>query len=208
MDKESSTMYNKIAKRETLEKTKLSLEQNGFSVFITENSEAAKAKALTLIPEGAEVMTMTSDTLDTTGIAQHFNESGKYDSVKTKLIQMDRSTQNREMQKIGAAPEYAIGSVHAITEDGKVFIASNTGSQIPSYVFGSSKVVWIVGAQKITKNEEEARQRIFEYVLPLESERAHKAYGVPGSEVKKLLSFYKEFPGRVNIILVNEALGF
>ena len=31
---------------------------------------------------------------------------------------MDRETQDREMRKLGAAPDYIIGSAHAVTEDG------------------------------------------------------------------------------------------
>ena len=38
---------------------------------------------------------------------------------------MDRATQGREMQKIGSAPEWAVGSVHAVTETGQIIIASN-----------------------------------------------------------------------------------
>ena len=33
---------------------------------------------------------------------------------------MDRETQDREMRKLGAAPDYIIGSAHAVTEDGQV----------------------------------------------------------------------------------------
>jgi len=46
-------------------------------------------------------------------------------------------------------------------------------------------------------------------VLPLESERARKAYGVPGSFVSKLLIINKEiFPDRATVIIVKESLGF
>ena len=45
--------------------------------------------------------------------------------------------------------------------------------------------------------------------LPLESERAHKAYGVPGSAVNKMLVVNREVtPGRITLIFVNEKLGF
>ena len=161
----------------------LTLSQNGITTFVVEDREAAKQKIKDLIPDGAEVMTMTSVTLDTLNI------------VRTEI----RSS----------APDYAIGSVHAVTEDGHVLIASATGSQLPAYVYGAKHVVWIVGQQKIVKNVEEGIKRIYDYVLPLESERAHKAYGVPGSAVNKLLIFNKEVtPNRVHLILVKENLGF
>ena len=122
---------------------------------------------------------------------------------------MNRKNQGREMQKLGAAPEWAIGSVHAVTENGEVLIASASGSQLPAYAYGSSNVIFVVGAQKIVKNVDEGIKRIYEYCLPLESERARIAYGVPGSSVNKILIINKEFQEkRINLIFVNEVLGF
>ena len=66
-----------------------------------------------------------------------------------------------------------------------------------------------MGTQKIVKDKELGFKRIYEYVLPLESERAHKAYGVAASAVNKLLIFNKEVtPDRIHMILVGEVLGF
>jgi hypothetical protein len=86
---------------------------------------------------------------------------------------------------------------------------SNTGSQLPAYVYGADKVIFIVGTQKIVKNLDEAMKRVYEYVLPLESERAKKAYGVPGSFISKVLLINREMnPERIHLIFVNEKLGF
>lgn len=201
--------YTQIPNDEVIEKTAKALQENNITTHIVENKEEAKKLALSLIPEQAEVMTMTSVTLDETGIAEVLNDSDNYNSVKTTLSKMDRKTQSDEMQKLGAAPDYAIGSVHAVTEEGHVIIASNTGSQLPSYAYGSNHVVWVVGAQKIVKNTDEGLKRIYEHVLPLESERAHKAYGVPGSNVSKLLIINNEVnPQRLTMIIVKENLGF
>ncbi len=201
--------YTSIPSDETIRQVVAALEQNGITAIVAESGAEAKEKALDLIPSGAEVMTMTSVTLDTIGLEQEINESGKYEAVKPKLYSMDRETSGRQMQQMGAAPEYVIGSVHAVTQNGEVVIASNTGSQLPAYAYGSDKVVWVVGAQKIVADLEQAKARIYDHVLPLESERAKKAYGVPGSFVSKLLIVNREItPGRITVILVKEALGF
>lgn len=200
--------WKTVADDVTIEKTTKALNDNGIDVIVVKNAQEAKEKALSLIPLKSEVMTMTSETLRKLGVEAVLNESGDYDSIKTKLSKMDRKTQSNEMQKFGAAADYSIGSVHAVTEDGKVMIASNSGSQLPGYAYGSSHVIWIVGTQKIVKNFDDGMKRIYEYVLPLESERAHKAYGVAGSFVSKLLIFNKERPGRITLILVKESLGF
>lgn len=201
--------WDTLADDQTIGKTVQALKNNGVEAIVVENSEEARKKALELIPQGSEVMTMTSTTLDTIGLSKEMNESEKYSSLRNKLMSMNRETQSLEIQKLGAAPEWVVGSVHALTEDGYVLIASNSGSQLPAYVYGSSHVIWVVGAQKIVKNTDEAIKRIYEYTLPLESERAKKAYGVPGSAVNKLLIFNREIqPGRVTIILVKAKLGF
>lgn len=194
---------------ELIEKTADALRANNFDVEIVKDGDSAREKVLKLIPQKAEVMTMTSETLETTGIAAEINESGKYDAVKPRLYVMDREKDGLKMQKMGAAPEWAIGSVHALTQDGKVVVASNSGSQLPAYAYGSQHVIWVVGAQKIVKDLNQAFERVEEYSLPLESDRASKAYGVPGSYVSKLLVINQEVvPNRIKIILVKENLGF
>jgi hypothetical protein len=113
------------------------------------------------------------------------------------------------MRQTGAAPDWAIGSVHAVTEEGQIVVASATGSQMPAYLYGAGHVVWVVGIQKIVPDLNAAIQRVYDHVLPLESDRARKAYGVPGSAVNKLLVINKEVqPSRATLIFVNEVLGF
>jgi len=201
--------FAKIPSKEVIDKTVSALKANGINAYVANNRDDAKKKVLELLPKGAEVMAMTSVTLQELGIKDEIENSDKYDLVRKKLEEMDRKTQNLEMQKIGAAPEYVLGSVHAVTQDGKVMIASNTGSQLPAYAYGSSHVIWVVGVQKIVKDLDEGFKRMYEHSLPLESERAKKAYGVPGSFISKILIFSREInENRVNLILVPEIVGF
>lgn len=202
--------WDKLASQHSIQNTIKALERSGIEVTVASTGKEAKRLALELIPKGSEVMTMTSITLDTIGLSEEINkEDGKFKPVRNKLYAMDRNTQQQEMNRLGAAPEFAVGSVHAVTEDGHVLIASNTGSQLPAYAFGALHVIWVVGTQKIVKNTDEGIKRIYQHCLPLESERAKKAYGVPGSAVNKILIVSKEVrPGRVKLILVKEKLGF
>ena len=201
--------YTKIPSLDIVKKTADNLHSHGISVYVAKNRDDAKKKVFSILPKDAEVMTMTSVTLDILGISKDINESNSYNSIKNKLMALDRKTQGKEMQKLGASPEWAIGSVHAVTEDGKVMIASNTGSQLPAYSYGASHVILVVGTHKIVKNIDEGFKRIYEHSLPLESERAKKAYGIPGSAVNKLLIInHENIQGRINIIFVPEVLGF
>lgn len=200
--------FSKLASTRDIEITIEALEANGINAIDVDDEQEAKKEALAIIPKGAEVFTMTSVTLEETGIAKEINDSGSYDSVRNKLNAMDRSTQEREIARISAVPKYTIGSVHAITQDGKILIASNTGSQLGAYAYGAGHVVWVVGAQKIVKNLDEGIKRIYEYSLPLERERAKKAYGID-SNVSKILIVNKEVnPNRITVIIVRQKLGY
>ncbi|EKE25202.1 MAG: hypothetical protein ACD_5C00253G0005 [uncultured bacterium] len=197
-----------IAEENSIQQAVKSLNENGIEAFIAERGDEAKQMVLDMIPDNAEVMTMTSVTLDTLGISREINEGERYNSVRQKLTSMSKESQGNEMQKMGAAPDWVIGSVHAVTEDGKVIIASATGSQLPAYMYGSNHVIWVVGTQKIVENLSEGMRRIQEYTFPLENERAMKAYGV-GSGINKIVTINKEvIPGRIKMIIVKEKLGF
>lgn len=202
--------WSQVASDESIQKAVESLKANGIEAIVVSDKEEAKKRLFEILPNGAEVMTMTSVSLDSAGVTNVINESGTYNSLKAKLKTMDRATQGMEMNKLGAAPEWTVGSVNAVTEDGKVVIASNTGSQLGAYAYRAAHVIWVVGTQKIVKNLDEAMKRIYDYVLPLESERLAKAFGKPiASNVSKLLIVSKEVrPDRVTLILVKEPLGF
>ncbi|MBI2046849.1 LUD domain-containing protein [Candidatus Pacearchaeota archaeon] len=200
--------WNKLADDKTIGRTIKALKENGMDAHIAINGKEAAKMVLEIIPKGSEVMTMSSITLEKTGISSEINDSGKFVSVRNKLYSMDRKEQGREMNRLGAAPDFAVGSVHALTEDGNIMIASASGSQLPAYAYASNKVIWVVGAQKIVKDLDEGMKRIYEYTFQLEDKRARAAYGM-GSGVNKLLIVKKEIQkGRISIIIVKENLGF
>lgn len=200
--------FSKLASRESIDKTVKSLVQNGIEVKVTNSTQEAKKIVLSLLPKGTEVFTQTSVTLSTIGLDSDINESGKYNSVRNKLYSMDRNTQKNEMKKMGGVPDYSLGSAHAVTEEGHIFIASNTGSQLAAEAYGADRVIFVVGTQKIVANDREAIKRIYEYSLPLERERAKKAYGIISNVNKILIINGEVVPGRITVVLVKENLGF
>ena len=200
--------WDKLATKSMIEKAVSALKGNGIDVHVVDTGEEARKKVFEMIPEGTELMNMTSATLEETDIAKEIMDSGRFDSIRKKVYSTDGKIQERDRQKLRSSPEWAIGSANAVTEDGKVLFASGTGSQLPAYAYGSSRVIWVVGSQKIVKDVDEGTKRIYEYCLPLESERLRKAFGVPGSSVSKILIINKERPGRITMILVKEKLGF
>lgn len=198
--------FGKLAAADRVAKTAEALTANGMEAFIAENGEEAKAKLFEWIPEDAEVFTATSRTLDSLDVLDDISK--RYHAVRDELAKLDPQTQGREMVKLGASPDYMVGSVHAITEGGTVVIASNTGSQLAGYAAAAAHVIWVVSTKKLVADLDEAIERVYEYTYPLEDLRAQEAYGIH-SNVSKLLIVHREImPERTKVILVKEDLGF
>jgi hypothetical protein len=192
---------------ERLQLVQQALEQNGFHTLVVGSREEARRLVLELVPEGAEVHIGLSKTMEELGVTSEIEAPGRYQAIRPKLTRMDRETQGREMAKLASAPDYMLGSVHAVTEEGYLVAASGTGSQLAAYASGAGKVILVAGSQKVVRDLEEALRRIREYSLPLEDARM-KSLGRPGSLIGKILIMQWERPGRVTVILLEQAIGF
>ena len=200
--------FERPAAEEHVGRAITALEENGISVVRAASAEAARGVVLGLIPEGAQVHQGASVSLETAGVTSEIESSGLYRALRPRVLAMDRATQGDEIRRLAAAPDVMLGSVHAVTETGSLVTASASGSQLGPYASGAGRVILVVGTQKIVPDLDAALRRIDEYVFPLEDARAMAAYGFH-SGVNKLLIINREFvPGRITVVLVDEALGF
>lgn len=200
--------FTTLPDEHALQASVVALEEHGFSVEVVGDLDAARQAVLARIPEGASVMTNTSVTLAETGITDAINDArGRWESARNKMFALDFASQAQEMKAIGGQPDYALGSVHAVTRDGTLVIASASGSQLASYAWGAANVILVVGAQKLVPTLEAAHQRIYQHSLPLEDARAQAAYG-QRSQVGKILEIHQELPGRIHVVLVRQRVGF
>jgi hypothetical protein len=201
--------WTKPANDDVIERVADALRKRGMQVFVVNNRDEAREKALELMPKGSEVMRANSISLDQSGLTDAI-QSDDYISLKEKLVMMkDNIYLRNDAWRKALTPQYGIGSVHAITEGGEVVTASASGSQLSFYSYSAEKIIWVVGAQKIVKDLDQAFKRIYEYTLPLVSDEVKKLLGIPGVSVNKLLIVEKEpIPFRTTVILVKERLGF
>jgi hypothetical protein len=120
---------------------------------------------------------------------------------------MDRKTQAREIRKLIGAPDFMLGSVNAITEEGVLVAASASAMQIGPYASTAGKVILVVGSQKIVPDLETALRRIREYVLPWEDAQVRQVMS-SGSFIGKTLIVEREWvSGRMTVILVRQPVG-
>ena len=204
----SNKTFSHLASDERIARTIKALEANGMSAFVVETGDEARQRVLDLLPEGAEIFTTGSRTLEAIGLTSEINGSSRFNAVRPRLMAMDRQTQGRERRKLGASHDIVVGSVHAVTEQGQVLIASATGSQLPSYAHGAGKVIWVIGTQKLVSDMDEGLRRINEYSFPREDARVREIHG-QGSFIGKVLIVHREaMPDRITVVLVKENLGF
>ena len=208
IEEQAVTEFSRLSSVERLNSVAQALNRNGFQAHSVETGAEARQIVASVLPEGAEVFNNTSRTLESIGVADDIERSGRYEPLRLRLFGMDREMQAREMRVLAAAPDYVVGSAHAVTEDGSLLIASASGSQLGPLVSGAAHVILVIGGQKVVTDLEAGIRRIYEYSLPLEDLRAREAYGLP-SGVNNILIMNKVVaPDRVTAILVHEVLGF
>lgn len=195
------------ASADPLERVAEKLRSNNIEAIVVDTRDEARDLVIGMVPERAEVHSGKSKTIEDLGLFKVFMESGRYDAIRPKLYAMDRATQGREMRKLGAVPDYELGSVAAITEDGALIVASATGNQIAAYAGGAGRVILVVGSQKLVPDLDAALVRIREVVFPYENEQVRARLGVD-TKLEKLLVMYGEWvAGRTTVVLVREPVG-
>src|SRR5438105_7333843 len=205
---EARAEFSRLASGQQIRSVANALERIAITVSVVDSGEEARRVVRSLLPVGAEVYNNTSRTLEVIGVAEDIERSGRYQPLRPRLYQMDREMQGREMRQLAAAPDFVVGSVHAVTEDGSLLIASASGSQLGPLASGAGHVILVIGGQKIVPDLATGLRRIYEYCFPMEDRRAREAYGVPSGVNNILIINHVTTPGRITAILVNKTLGF
>jgi hypothetical protein len=198
--------FGKAASEESLQKTAAALKTRNFAVKVVDTPADAYAYVVSILPKDQSILTVSSETVRLSGLEEEIS-SGRYNAIRPQLMKLDRGTQRAEMRRLMAAPDVVVGSVHAITEDGRLLAASATGSQLGSYAGGAGRVILVVGSQKIVPDLDTAMRRLQYYAYPKEDIRAREKYGMP-SALLKILIVNGDMPGRVSVVLVREPIGF
>jgi YkgG family uncharacterized protein len=182
------------------------LRAHNIDVLVVDAGDEARAAVLERIPEGSEVHSGKSMTLEEIGVFAALHD-GRFDAIRPKLMSMDRATQGREMRKLGAVPDTMVGSVNALTADGALVAASATGNNLAAYAAGAGRLILVVGSQKLVPDLDAAFRRIHEIVFPYEDARVRSTLGV-GTKLEKVLVMYGEWiEGRTTVIIVREPVG-
>jgi hypothetical protein len=139
-----SAEFTELASDDRIATAAAALERNGIRPLLAATGADARGLAGSLLADGADVFNNTSQTLEAIGVADDIERSGRYQPLRLRLYRMDREMQGREMRTLAAAPDYVVGSVHALTEGGSLLIASASGSQLGPLVSGAAHAILVM----------------------------------------------------------------
>src|SRR5260370_4372922 len=150
----------------TLEALAERMRARNFEVVIVDDGAAAKAEVLARVPEGSQVHSGKSKTLEDAGIFDEFMDNEKYDFIRRRTLKMDRNTQRDEMRKAGAAPDIMVNSAHAVTDAGQIVMTSATRSQIGPIASGAGQSILVLASPKGGPELDTAIRPIEDYRIP------------------------------------------
>ena len=189
------------------------LESRNMTGFYAESREAALAKALELIPEGSSVTMGGGMSVHEIGLVAALKE-GDYNFI-------DREKMDRRAAMLAAYDaDFFLSSANAMTEDGVIVNIDGNANRVSAIAYGPKKVLMIVGMNKICPDVDSAMKRARSVAAPANTQR----FGINTPCAKTgacadckshdticcqfLITRYSRHDGRINVILVNDSLGF
>jgi len=193
------------------------MEKRGIQGFYCETKDEACEMILTMIQDKSLVSWGGSATINALG-------------VKEKLAERDVDTidpygttdpaESIERRRQGLLADYFLMSTNAVTMDGELVNIDGTSNRVAALCFGPKKVVVVVGANKLARGLDDALERAkLNAAVPnnvrLKRNTPCTVTGVCSDCLSKdciccniVTTRYCSTPGRIQVILVNENLGF
>ena len=154
-------------------------------------------------------MTGASTTLEEIGFVELLvSKKHPWQNWKERILAEKDPEKQRDIRRSSNTAGYFLGSIQAITLDGRVLGVDATGSRQGGYVYSAKNVIWVTGVNKLVPDLDTAFRRLREYCLPLEDAQQKKK-GAAGSYIGKMVIYEREGrPNRITTLLIKEKLGF
>ena len=201
--------WNRKPAEQDIASTIKAVEDRGINVSRVRDGLQALEKIKEIIPPGAEVMNGSSTTLIEIGYLELMDSGRHRWSDLHKAVFSEEDTKKRnEIRRKSVTAEYFLSGVNAIAMTGELVGCDATGSRVGAWPFAAKNLLLISGVNKIVPTLQDAMRRIFEYVYPLEDARSKKVNGMPSQIGKCVIIANERQIGRINLILVDETLGY
>ena len=202
--------WDKLPNKSIIDKAAIALISNGINVNAVKNGKEALEYIIKLIPPDALVMDGGSTTLKQIGFLDYLDDNfNKWKNLHKDIYSENDEIKRLTLRRTAVTADYFLGSVNAITIDGKLMLADRSGTRVSAYSFAAKKVIIVASANKIVDSLEMGRLRIIEHALPLEDKRMRNENN-SFSAIAKWLIIEKEFiKDRITLIIItDEQLGF
>ncbi len=202
--------WDKLPNKNIVDKAASALISNGINVNAVKNGKEALEYIIKLIPPDALVMDGGSTTLKQIGFLDYLDDNfNKWKNLHKDIYSENDEIKRLTLRRTAVTADYFLGSVNAITIDGKLMLADRSGTRVSAYSFAAKKVIIVASANKIVDSLEMGRLRIIEHALPLEDKRMRNENN-SFSAIAKWLIIEKEFiKDRITLIIItDEQLGF
>ena len=209
-------MNENTAKRNALLSQKIiqGLRTRNMEGFYAADRAAALELALSLIPEGATVAM---------GGCQSAHDIGLVDAIKDgsrRYIDREAAADKRAAMLAAYDADVYLASANAITEDGILVNIDGNSNRVSAIAYGPRKVLFIVGMNKVCPDLDSALKRARNVAAPVNAQRF--GLDTPCSKTgacmdckstdsiccQFLVTRFSRHPGRIQVILVNDNLGF
>jgi L-lactate utilization protein LutB len=184
-----------------------------------ETREEALQLLLDLIPPGAKLGRGDSVTLNQLGVFEALQERGQNEF--TNPVRTDAKTgynppreERRAMQRQTLLSDIYLSGTNAITMGGTIVSTDGSGNRVAAMCFGPKKVIIVCGCNKITRDVDDALNRIRDWAGPVNAMRHRlkhaKDEGLGWGVLRYTVIIDGNQPveqGKITVILVNENLG-
>ncbi|SDP72917.1 lactate utilization protein [Selenomonas ruminantium] len=190
------------------------LQSRNMEGFYAKDKEEALKLALELIPKGSTV---------TMGGAMSVHEIGLTEALTTEdynFIDRDKVEDKRKAMLMAYDADVFLSSTNAMTQDGILVNIDGNANRVSAIAQGPKKVLFIVGLNKVCDDLDGAMKRARNVAAPINAQR----FGLSTPCAKTgacfdckspdticcqfLITRYSLHKGRIQVILVNDNLGF
>ncbi|MDR2100144.1 MAG: lactate utilization protein [Campylobacteraceae bacterium] len=198
-----------------IERLKVNCEKNGFTFINAQTKEQALEIAKGYVTKGNSIGLGGSVSVEEIGFLDYL-----VNNKEIKLLNQYESgiskEENTRRRKEGVIADIFITSTNALTLEGELVNCDGEGNRVAAQIFGSKKLILIVGKNKVVENIPSALERIRTVAAVKNAERLNKKAATFGKEAnftsenisKKYGIIARETPERTVIIFVNENLGY
>jgi L-lactate utilization protein LutB len=148
------------------------LKRNGFDAYYVSSGVEAVDRIAALVRRGTKVGIGGSMTLKVLGLPEHLASLGAL-ILDHNAPGLD-ARQKMEIMRAQLSCDLFISGSNAITLDGDIVNVDGNGNRVAALSFGPKKVVVVVGANKITRDIDEALARIETVAGPMNNKRFEK----------------------------------